>query len=74
MKQIPGLTGDELHAFVIGFFEVLCPWPPRYLPRGFEPSPIKGEGHYYLAGRGSSFIALLFILLGLIKLVKEVIS
>jgi len=27
--KIVGLTPQELHSFVIGFFEVLCPWPPR---------------------------------------------
>ncbi len=68
------ITSDELHAFVIGFFESLCPWPPRYLPRGFEPSPIKGEEHYYMAGRGCGFVSLLLILPRLIKLAKEVIT
>jgi len=66
-------TPDEIHAFVIGFFESLCPWPPRWgiCPR--DPSPLKGEYHYYLAGRGTGFITLLLVLLGLIKIAKEVI-
>lgn len=51
-------TPDERHAFAIGFFEVLCPWPPRcHMPLEY-PSPLKGEYHYYLAGRGLGFIAL----------------
>jgi len=66
------LTSDELHAFAIGFFESLCPWKPIIgMPIDY-PSPLKGEYHYYLAGRGTGFIALLLILLGLIKLAKEV--
>jgi len=72
-KVITMITSDELHAFAIGFFESLCPWPPfRGMPLDY-PSPLKGEEHYYLAGRGCGFIALLLILLGLIKLAKEVI-
>jgi hypothetical protein len=61
-------TSEELHAFLIGFFEILCPWPPRIR----IPSPSTGEGkgegdnpneavlteyHYYLAGRASGVIA-----------------
>jgi len=65
------LNMNELHAFAIGFFEVLCPWKARYIPLHQPPSPIEGEEHYYLAGRGAGFIALLLILVGLIKLVKE---
>ena len=68
-----GFTGDELHAFVIGFFEVLCPWEARYIPFNIPPSPVKGEEHYYLAGRGIGFIALLLILTGLAKLFKEIL-
>ncbi len=67
------LTSDEIHSFVIGFAETFCPWEPR---RGIcpgDPSPLKGEYHYYLAGRGCGFISLLLILVGVIKLAKEVI-
>lgn len=67
------LTSDELHAFVIGFFEVLCPWPANIAMHSNYPSPMKGEYHYYLAGRGFGFIALLSVLLILVKLAKEVL-
>ena len=67
------ITMDELHAFVIGFFEVLCPWKPfRSMPLEY-PSPLMGEYHYYLAGRGIGFITLLLILIALAKLFKEVL-
>ena len=64
---------DELHAFVIGFFEVLCPWEARYIPFNQSLSPVKGEEHYYLAGRGAGFIALLCVILLFIWLIKEVL-
>jgi len=67
------LTSDELHAFAIGFFEVLCPWKPRKSIEAAAPKCLEGEYHYYLAGRGTGFISLLLILLGLIKLGKEVL-
>ncbi|MBA7560749.1 hypothetical protein ES708_02380 [subsurface metagenome] len=67
------ITTDEIHAFVIGFFEVLPPWKPHY-PMPLEyPSPLKGEYHYYRPGRGAGFIALLLVLIGLAKLGKEVL-
>ncbi len=60
-------THEEWHAFVIGFCEVLCPWPPRVR----IPSPSMGEGegegglaseyHYYLFGRAIGVIAWLII-------------
>jgi len=37
------------------------------------PSPLMGEYHYYLAGRGIGFITLLLILIALAKLFKEVL-
>jgi len=66
-------TPQEWHALVIGFFEVLCPWPAQYMVLPAETSPVTGEEHYYLAGRGLGFIALLLILIGLAKLIKEVL-
>ena len=57
---------DELHAFVIGFMEILCPWPPRIrLPdkqitetKGDCPKKaLRAEYHYYLFGRGIGIIA-----------------
>jgi len=68
-----GLTPQEIHAFVIGFFEVLCPWEARYIPFNYPPSPVKGEEHYYLAGRGAGIIAFVLVIIGLAKLFKEVL-
>jgi hypothetical protein len=45
-------TGEEWHAFLIGFFEILCPWPPRH-----SINPINSEYHYYLGGRASGVLA-----------------
>jgi len=49
-------TPEEWHAFVIGFFEVLCPWRPR-IPVPSPQSPVSTEYHYYLGGRASGVIA-----------------
>jgi len=61
-------TPEEWHAFLIGFFEILCPWPPWVR----IPSPSTGEGkgegdnpsetvsteyHYYLGGRACGVLA-----------------
>ena len=59
-------TPDELHAFVIGFFEVLCPWPPRCHCEQSEA--ISKEYHYYHFGRGMGIIAWI-ILAKLIQIV-----
>lgn len=67
------LTSDELHAFAIGFFETLCPWKAQYHDALPVPSPLKGEEHYYLAGRGVGFPTLLLILIGIAKLIQEVL-
>lgn len=63
-------TSDEQHAFIIGFSETLCPWKPHYHNRVPVPSPLKGEYHYYTAGRALGFISLLLILSGIAKLTK----
>ena len=47
---------DELHAFVIGFCEILCPWPPRH-----STNSTNSEYHYYLFGRGMGVIAWIII-------------
>lgn len=73
IMKLGDFTPNELHAFLIGFFEVLCPWPAHYKDNLPVPSPLKGEEHYYLGGRGGGFIALLLILIGIAKLIKEVL-
>jgi len=72
MRQILN-TWAERHTFLIGFFEVLCPWKPRCNKSDSCPHCLKGEYHYYMAGRGLGFPVLLLILIGLAKLVKEVL-
>lgn len=64
-------TPEEWHALVIGFFEVLCPWPARIKLLTNDNSYLNQEYHYYTTGRGLGFIALLLILTGLAKLFKE---
>lgn len=66
-------TPKEWHALVIGFFEVLCPWPPSLLAMTSRYEAISGEEHYYMTGRGIGFTALLFTLFGIAYLVKEVL-
>ncbi|GAI47389.1 unnamed protein product [marine sediment metagenome] len=67
-------TPAERHIFLIGFFETVCPWPPRQpLPDRYT-FPFSKEYHYYLGGRWAGFIALLLILGGIITLFKEVLT
>jgi len=54
-------TGEEWHAFLIGFFEVLCPWPARHPMKEDYLFRIENEHHYYLGGRASGVIAWLII-------------
>jgi len=68
-------TTDELHSFVIGFFEVLCPWPahchcePKLRAKGVASSEaISKEYHYYAFGRGMAVMAWILIA----KIVQEV--
>lgn len=66
-------TPEEWHAFLIGFCEVLCPWPARsYIPKE-QRDKVLGEYHYYLAGRGAGFIALLCVILLFSWLIQEVL-
>jgi hypothetical protein len=51
-------THEEWHAFVQGFCEVLCPWPPRH--RAMKPALLKevqAEHHYYMFGRALGVVA-----------------
>ncbi len=66
-------TPEEWHAFVIGFFEVLCPWPPRTQQTPQTQQALNSEYHYYLTGRGAGFIALLCVILLFSWLIKEVL-
>lgn len=66
-------THQEWHALVVGFFEILPPWKPRYNFVDRCQRSLKREYHYYLTGRGLGFVALLLILIGLTKLTKEVL-
>jgi hypothetical protein len=60
---------QEWHAFVEGFFEVLCPWPARYGPSQDLLNDLKGEHHYYMFGRALGVIAWLIIAI----IIKEVL-
>ena len=73
MVDIMFSTWKERHTFLIGFFEVLCPWPSHYHLTLEQKGDIRHEYHYYMAGRALGFIALLLILIVLAKLFKEVI-
>lgn len=66
-------TWAERHAFLIGLFEVLCPWPAARPICKKSEKEINGEFHYYLGGRALGFVALLLILIALAKLTKEVL-
>ena len=74
-------TSAEQHAFVIGLFEVLCPWTPRVRitshpkrqgqPEGDQPSnTVIQEYHYYLFGRGLGFVILPLALAGIARLIQ----
>ncbi len=62
-------TPEELHAFVTGISEVLCPLPPWFtpptrVPKNEDDYPDKvilKEYHYYLFGRAMGVIAWLII-------------
>lgn len=76
-------TYQEWHAFVNGFCEVLCPWPPRHksmhaglwVPKELRKQ-IASDYHYYMFGRAIGVIAWLIIApitIGIIgKIIKEV--
>jgi len=48
-------TPEEWHAFLMGYFEILAPWPPRY--KLDPPAYLKDEQPYYHAGRGCGIIS-----------------
>jgi len=50
-------TGEEWHAFLVGFFEILCPVPQRCHMAKDYFFHIENEHHYYLFGRGMAVLA-----------------
>lgn len=44
----------EFHAFVIGWCEIICPWPAYFkgMPTQ-ESADLKAEYHYYVFGRAT---------------------
>jgi hypothetical protein len=52
-------TSEEFHAFLIGSFEVLCPWLPRHSINSINQ--INSEYPYYLGGRAMAVLAWLAI-------------
>lgn len=66
-------TPQEWHALVVGFCEVLCPWPPRTWAAATALNLLLSEYHYYMTGRGLGFLALVVILTGLAKFILEVL-
>jgi len=68
-----GFTGEEVHAFALGLFEILCPWKPRHdLTDETEFKPFR-EYHYYLAGRAAGVPSLFLIIIVMLKLGKAVL-
>ena len=66
-------TWKERHAFLIGLFEVLCPRPSALALFPKSRREISKEYHYYTAGRALGFVALVFLLIGIVKFVQEVL-
>ena len=64
-------TFQEWHALAIGFFEVLCPWPPRYRLTGKPLAELRKEHHYYVTGRAAGFVIFIIIIIIIIKVAKE---
>ena len=73
-KKNDGLfsTMDEVHAFLLGFFEALPPWKGPYRYRLPVPEYLKKEQHYYKGGRWVGFVVAVLVLIGLSLLVKQV--
>jgi len=54
-------THQEWHALVVGFCEVMCPWPPRHKPSPENEKDIADEYHYYMWGRSLGILGWLTI-------------
>ncbi len=67
------MSSEERHSFLIGLFEVLCPWPARYhITRQSQFNPFR-EHHYYLAGRWIGLRILVTEVLALIYLATQLL-
>lgn len=55
-------TPDERHAFIIGFCELLPPWPAYEEPWYKGRHDVGNEYHYYRSGRTCGAITLIFLL------------
>jgi len=67
------MSTEERHSFLIGLFEVLCPWPARYrITQDSEYKPFR-EHHYYLGGRASGCIILMLLLTTMAILAKKLL-
>ena len=52
----------EWHALCQGFFEVICPWPPRKKDMADKlRQEIEAEHHYYMLGRALGILGWLAI-------------
>ena len=54
-------TYQEWHAVVVGFSEVMCPWPARHGPSPENKKDIEDEYHYYVWGRTLGTLAWLAV-------------
>jgi len=62
---------DEWHAFWIGVFEVLCPWPPHHKIIAWDLShSIRTEYHYYTGGR----VLGILVWLAIIAIIKAILA
>lgn len=52
-------TQKERHAVLLGFFEIIAPWPPLY--KLDPPAYLKDEQHYYHGGRAAGVITWLIL-------------
>lgn len=62
-------TAKELHALVIGWAEIVCPWPPLHRKIGRRNAEdLSREYHYYQLGRALG----IFTWLGIAAVIKGV--
>jgi len=61
-------TYEEWHAFIIGFTELIPPWPAKLKPSRATRSYLHLEYHYYRAGRTTAFFVLIALLALLLKI------